>query len=391
MSSVEEGEYAAASGSRPGFGRRRFDGARPRRSATLANVLETDDRRELRRTARGLGFERLGFAAAGRSRDADRYHAWLAAGHHADLAYLERDPERRVDPRRVLPGCRSVLVGTVSYHQVEDEEPDALAGEVARYARGRDYHRVLRRCLKDLCRALDDVAGCRGVPEARHRWYVDTGPVVERAWAAEAGVGFTGKNACLIDPRRGSWSLLGVVLTTLEFPPDEPVTVGCGSCTRCLDACPTGAIVAPGEVDSRLCISYWTIEHRGSIPVELRASIGRRVFGCDECQVVCPWNRFAQPTGVADLRPRDALADVDLSSWAGLSWDDWDELTRGTAVRRAGYEGLLRNVAVALGNSGDARARGPLERLAEHESELVREHARWGLERLDRVRLEATT
>jgi epoxyqueuosine reductase len=347
----------------------------PRPSAPSAET-------RLRERALEIGFERVGIARAGRSRDAGRLDAWLDAGNEADLAYMRRDPARRADPRQVLAGCRSVIVGTVAHFWPDPPSEAEMPARVARYARGRDYHRILRGMLKALCAALDELSPDQS---PRHRWYVDTGPVLERAWAAEAGVGFTGKNACLIDPRRGSWSTLGVVLTTLELVPDTPVEVGCGTCARCLDACPTGAITAPGVVDSRLCISYWTIEHRGAIPEEVRPGVGTRVFGCDDCQDVCPWNRFARPATVADHRPRELFADADLARLARLDERAWDEATRGTAVRRAGYAGLLRNVAVALGNTGDERARPLLHELAEHPHDLVREHARWGLRRLDEL------
>jgi len=325
----------------------------------------------------------MGFARAGRAADADRFLAWLAAGRHADLGYMARDAHRRADPREVLPGCRTVLVGTVGHWFPEPPTAAELPAKVARYARGRDYHRILKGMLKRVCAALDELVPPDDAAARRHRWYVDTGPVLERGWAREAGVGFVGKNACLIDPRGGSWTSLGVVLTTVEIPPDEPVSEGCGSCVRCIDACPTGAIVGPGQVDARLCISFWTIEHRGTIPEAMRAALGTRVFGCDDCQDVCPWNRFARPSGIADHRPRELFADADLARLAALDNAAWDEATRGTAVRRAGYAGLLRNVAVALGNSGDERARPHLVRLAAHPEELVREHALWGLARLD--------
>jgi epoxyqueuosine reductase len=325
-----------------------------------------------------IGFDRVGFARAGESADADRYRAWLAAGREADLGYMKRDPERRADPTRVLAGCRTVVAVTLGHFTPDPPSRAAIPGRVARYARGRDYHRVMEPMLKRLCESIAAECG----EGTRSRWYVDTGPVLERGWAAAAGIGFTGKNACLIDPRRGSWTSLGVVLTTADLAPDAPVRVGCGTCTRCIDVCPTKAIVAPGVVDSRLCISYWTIEQKGAIPVELRASVGTRAFGCDDCQDVCPWNRFARPATVDDVRPREMFADADLARLASLTRDEWDAATRGTAVRRAGYAGLLRNVAVALGNSGSASARSHLERLARHDDPLVREHADWGLARL---------
>lgn len=340
--------------------------------------MSADLARRIRERAREIGFDRVGFARAGRSPDAERFLAWLDDGCEADLDYMRKAPERRVDPTVVLPGCRTVIVATVG-HWFPDRPSDAtLPGTISRYARGRDYHRIHEGMLKRLCGALDDVAG----DGHRHRWYVDHGPVLERSWARDAGVGFVGKNTMLIDPRRGSWSTLGVVLTTVELPADEPVAVSCGTCTRCIDVCPTDAITAPGRVDSRLCISYWTIEHRGTIPEWVRPAIGTRVFGCDDCQDCCPWNRFAQPATVADHRPRELFADPDLARLATLSHDAWDEATRGTAVRRVGYEGLLRNVAVALGNCGSSAARPHAETLAGHDSDLVREHAEWAVARL---------
>ncbi len=335
----------------------------------------------VREQALALGFDAVGFARAGTSRDAARLDAWLADGCEADLAYMRKDPARRADPRRVLEGCRTVIVATLGHFVPDAPARATLPGRVARYARGRDYHRTHETLLRRLCGVLAEAGGA----DARQRWYVDHGPVLERAWAAEAGVGFTGKNALLIDPRRGSWTTLGIVLTTLELAPDAPVEVGCGTCTRCIPACPTGAITGPGRVDARLCISYWTIEQRGTIPEALRAAVGTRVFGCDDCQDVCPWNRFAQPATHADTRPRELAADPDLARLAALTPEEWDAATRGTALRRAGYEGLLRNVAVALGNCGDARALPYAERLAAHASPLVREHAAWALRRLNEL------
>ena len=343
----------------------------------------TADAARIRERGREIGFDHVGFARADRSPDAERFASWLDDGCEADLEYMRKTPERRVDPRNVLAGCRTVVIGSVS-HWFPDERPAAhrpaaqIPGAIARYARGRDYHKIVEGMLKRLCRAIAEVADD---DTQQHRFYVDYGPVLERSWAAAAGIGFLGKNTMLIDPRRGSWSTLGAVLTTVEIAADSPVDVSCGSCTRCIDICPTAAITAPGRVDARLCISYWTIEHRGAIPVELRAAIGTRVFGCDDCQDCCPWNRFAQPATVDDHRPRELFADTDLARLARLTREEWDDATRGTAVRRVGYEGLLRNVAIALGNCGDPRACAHLGHLASGSSALVREHAQWALTR----------
>ncbi|MCG3134988.1 MAG: Epoxyqueuosine reductase [Planctomycetes bacterium] len=333
----------------------------------------------IRARALELGFSRCGFAAAGRSRGADRLDRWLAEGMHADLSYMADRPARRADPREVVPACRSVVVVTLD-HGAEGggARAAALPAEVARYARGRDYHRVAAVMLRKLKESMHGVSG----PGHVHRWYVDDGPVLERSWAVEAGIGFAGKNACVIDPGGGSWFLLAVVLSTMELRADRPVAADCGTCAACIPACPTGAIVAPGVVDARKCISYWTIEHLGEIPEGLRPAIGTRVFGCDDCQAACPWNRFARPASLADLRPRELFADADLARLASLSEPEFDAATSGSAVRRAGYEGFMRNVAVALGNTGRAEAVPHVERLRRHGSELVRSHADWAAARL---------
>jgi epoxyqueuosine reductase len=252
-------------------------------------------------------------------------------------------------------------------------------GYVARYALGRDYHKILRRRLARLAAAIEDRVGAFG-----YRAFVDSAPVLEKALARNAGLGWIGKHTNLLD-RDGSWFLLGELYTDLPLPVDAPVTDHCGSCRTCLDVCPTQAIVAPYELDARRCISYLTIEQRGSIPEELRGAIGNRVFGCDDCQLFCPWNKFARPTEVADFAARndlDGAALVDLFAWTE---QEWRARTEGSALRRAGYEGWLRNIAVALGNAPtESAVTAALRARADHPSELVREHVAWALARHER-------
>jgi epoxyqueuosine reductase len=254
---------------------------------------------------------------------------------------------------------------------------DSRRGYIARYALGRDYHRVLRSRLARLARAIEKRAGARGF-----RAFVDSAPVLEKALARNAGLGWIGKHTNLIDREAGSWFLLGELYTSLPLPVDSPVADHCGSCTACLDVCPTRAIVAPYQLDARRCISYLTIEQRGAIPIELRAAIGNRIFGCDDCQLFCPWNKFARPAEVADFSVRHELDGTELVRLFAWTESEWRERTEGSALRRAGYEGWLRNVAVALGNAPtDATVVDALRRRSEHPSALVREHVHWALGR----------
>jgi len=317
-----------------------------------------------------LGFACVGVAPAGPSPRAGRFERFIELGLHAGMAYLQRDPAGRADPRRLLEGAASVICLAVSYAPAEG---DASAGLIARYARGRDYHRLLRA----RCRKLLDVLAARA-PGLRGRICVDTAPVLERDLAAAAGLGWIGRNGCLINRRWGSYLLLAEIVVNVPLPPDGPVPDGCGSCQRCVQACPTGAIRPDGLVDSRRCISYLTIEHRRELPEELCPALGQRVFGCDVCQEVCPHNR-AVPAGDGELRGPSALARASLAEM--LAWDraDWDRLTRGSAARRATCEMFLRNAAVAAGNSGDAGLWPLLRRLAGHPASEVARAARWAL------------
>jgi len=338
--------------------------------------------------ARALGFDRVGVAPAEPSARTRFLGEWLARGYGGELGFLARRRAEREDPQLVLPGARSILVAALVYARDEDDDaraPAASCGEIARYARGDDYHDVIGGRLRSLVDALAPLAG----RDVRARSYVDTGPVMERAHAARAGVGWIGKNTCLIDPELGSWLLLGVVLTDLVLEPGEPQADHCGSCRACLDACPTGAFPEPYVLDATRCLAYTTIELTGSIPEPLREAQGTRVFGCDVCQEVCPWNQRtrrhppADPLGLrARLAPRPEWSAPTLSWLLGLDEASWQHASVRSALRRARHRQLLRNALVAAGNQRDPALRPALERHAHGADPLLAEHARWALARL---------
>jgi epoxyqueuosine reductase len=346
----------------------------------------------LREVGHRLGFTAIGFAPAQPPKHADEYLDWLEAGHHGEMAWMARPDavRRRLDPREALDGCQTVIMAALSYAPAEQIAPDSGPIErdpghpiVARYAGGIDYHDWFEERLDGLAaevRAID--------PNALVRPYVDYGPVMERDHAQRAGLGWIGKNSMLINQELGSWLLLGELLTTLEVEPDPPfVPDRCGTCRRCIDACPTDAILDGRIIDSRRCISYLTIELRGSIPEELRPAIGNRVFGCDICQDVCPWNTDAEPGDPSALKPGKPAEFPTLRAWAEelleLDADAYREAYRGTPLARPGRDAMLRNLCVGLGNSGRQDAIPVLRRCLDDESELVREHAAWALGRLE--------
>jgi epoxyqueuosine reductase len=345
----------------------------------------------IRNEAERMGFDLVGFARAQASPHGDAYRAWLAAGHQGDMAWLGRDPERRIDPARVLPGARSVVVVGLSYYMEDppaDLWNDPSRGRIARYAWGRDYHDVLLPMLEELARFI---ASEHGEPFSS-RAYVDTGPVLERDLAARARLGFVGKNTLLIHPRLGSYLFLGEILLDVDLdfdeavddPPEGPTGRGtCGSCRRCQDICPTHAFPAPYILNSRLCISYLTIELKAAIPEALRPLMGHWIYGCDECQSVCPWVRqFAQPGRTRFLRAEPESMAPRLLDLIALDDAGFRDRFRGTPILRTKRRGLLRNVAVALGNWGDPAARSALEKAARDPEALIREHAAWALTRL---------
>ncbi len=292
----------------------------------------------------------------------------------AGMEWLARNSSKRLDPQLVLPGVRSVVTLAVSY-AVPDRPraEDPSRGVVARYARYRDYHDVLAEPLRELAALLDVLGG----PGARSLWYVDTGPILERDLAQRAGLGFVGKHTNLISRRLGNWFFLAEILTTLELEPDAPEGNRCGRCTRCLEACPTGALPAPFTLDARRCISYLTIELKGSIPEALRPLIGNRIYGCDDCLAACPWNRFAQEASLLKAHAREDLAEPDLLELLGLDAAAFKARFAGSPVLRTKRRGLLRNVCVALGNVGGPEALPALERAASDPEPLIAEHAAW--------------
>lgn len=334
----------------------------------------------LRQRARELGFDDCRFTRADPPTSAPRFAEWLAAGRHADMAWLARTAERRADPQRVLPGAKSVVALAVNYADATPDDGSAAEHKpIARYARHADYHEVLAGPLRQLAAEVDAVGG----PGARSLWYVDTGPVLERDLAQRAGLGFVGKHTGLISRALGNWLLLAEIITTAEFEPDAPMRNHCGACVRCLAACPTGALPAPFTLDARRCISYLTIEHKGSIPLELRPLIGHRVFGCDDCLAVCPWNRFAREAGLMSAARRPDLAAPDLLDWLALDEPGFKRRFAGTPLLRTKRRGLLRNVCVALGNTAGLEALPALSRARQDPEPLIREHADWAIAQIE--------
>ncbi len=359
----------------------------------------------IKQCARDAGFDLCGIAPVCDFVELRVFPPWIADGKHGEMKYMEaRDHAgnlKRASLAQTAPWARSVVVCAINYNtahpystQVQREE--ANRGWISRYAWSReDYHdAVMRRLLKmeDELRRLPDSTGNwpLATGNLHVRSYVDTGPLIERVYAKYAGVGWIGKNTCIINQQLGSWLFLGVILTSLDFTekgltPDLPAPDRCGTCTRCITACPTQAIVAPGELDARLCISYLTIEKRGEIPNELRVGMGRHVFGCDICQDVCPWNRKAPVTSASEFEPREGLVNPALDWLAEMQQEEFRARFRGSPIRRAKLSGLRRNAVIAMGNSGDQKFLPTLKNLSEDSDSVVAEHARWAMARLGQV------
>jgi epoxyqueuosine reductase len=338
----------------------------------------------LRDALRQLGFDDVRFVRLERH-EGGFLRDWIGKGRHADMDWMERSIEKRLDPSLVLPGAKSAILLGVNYWQpVSQEDANPVW---ARYAQYLDYHDTIKPALVRAGQLLQERYGLSG---EQYRYYVDTGPVVERGWSARAGLGFVGKNGMLISRRYGNWLFLAAILVAHEFEEDPPIrqqaeiAVGalCGKCTRCSEACPTGAIVGAGVVDARLCISYQTIENRGIIPRELRTKIGAHVYGCDVCLEVCPWNRFAQESRAVLLDARPALAKLTLAELLAMTPESFAAVFKGTAIKRVKLAGLLRNACIVAGNTGDRMLVPALLRLARHELPMVRVHAVWAVFRL---------
>jgi len=338
----------------------------------------------IRTWGRELGFQQLGIAGTTLTEAESRLDEWVSSNFHGELGYMARHGRKRSRPAELVPGTLRVISARMDYLPASAAPgttvlADGELGFIARYALGRDYHKLLRRRLAQLAVRIN----AAGAPHG-YRVFVDSAPVLEKPLAAAAGLGWQGKHTNLINRRAGSWFLLGEIYTDLPLAIDKPVSGHCGSCRACLDVCPTQAIVAPYVLDARRCISYFTIETKGPIPLEFRAAMGNRIFGCDDCQLVCPWNRYARPSNEPGFAPRHGLDAPKLTDLFAWSEQEWSERTTGSALRRAGYLGWLRNIAVALGNAPtSAPVLAALQSRASHASEMVREHVAWALNRHD--------
>ena len=326
-----------------------------------------------------LGFQQVGITDTDLEDYRTHLESWLARQYHGEMAYMARNHDKRCHPGKLHPGAARIISVRMDYDRVGENSlapmEDGETAYVARYARGRDYHKMMRMRLQRLADRIEEEVGSYS-----YRAFVDSAPVLERAIAEKAGLGWIGKNTMLINREAGSWFFLGELFTDLPLPVDQPTGAHCGTCRACLDICPTGAFDGPNRLDARKCISYLTIELRGPIPEQLREPMGNRIFGCDDCQIICPWNKFARISAEADFAPRHQLDAAGLRQL--FAWTEQEFLTRtaGSAIRRIGYQCWLRNIAVALGNAPASEANiSALNARLDHPSELVTEHVRWAL------------
>jgi epoxyqueuosine reductase len=338
--------------------------------------------REIRRWGQELGFQQVGITDTQLDEAEAHLLNWIGLDRHGDMEYMARHGSKRSRPEQLVAGTQRIISVRMDYLPDKDESLDAILDDpvrayVSRYALGRDYHKLMRNRLQKLATKIESIVG-----EFGYRAFVDSAPVMEKPIAAKAGLGWIGKHTNLINSTAGSWFFLGELYTDLPLPMDQPADEHCGNCTACIDVCPTRAIVAPYELDARRCISYLTIELRGAIPVEFRPLIGNRIYGCDDCQMVCPWNRFADSSSEPDFRPRKNLDTTELIRVFEWSENEFLHNTEGSAIRRIGYKCWLRNIAVALGNAqATIEVISALQKRRKDPSELVREHVEWALSR----------
>jgi epoxyqueuosine reductase len=349
-------------------------------------MSKTELKAQLVAFAREVGFDSCRIAACATPVHANEFRDWLREGAAGEMSYMERGEEKRCDPQKVLPGACSIVVLALNYFQgghVRGSQT-AATGRIARYAWGEDYHDVILQKLDKIDNFLRRFGGMQ-------KSYVDTGPILERDYAGQAGIGWHGKSTMLIDTRLGTWFFLGEILTTLELPPDPPQRDRCGTCERCITACPTGAITAPHRLDARRCISYLTIELKGSIPIELRPLVGNRIFGCDDCLDACPWNRFAQASRETAFSARRSTTGMLLRDYLKLNDVEFRGLFGNSPIKRIKRCGFLRNVCVALGNVGGLADLPALKGAAADPDELIAEHAAWAIERIQaRSKMQAS-
>jgi epoxyqueuosine reductase len=354
----------------------------------MMQISATELKARLVSFAKEIGFDSCRVAAGNAPAHANDFREWLRDGEHGEMNYMQRGEEKRCDPQKVLPGAQTIVALALNYFQGDAPRPSTQrsgvaskfaatqrTGRIARYAWGDDYHDVIGAKLKRIDEFLRSFGG-------QQKCYADTGPVLERDHAAQAGIGWHGKSTMLIDERLGTWFFLAEILTTLELPPDDPVPDRCGTCDRCITACPTGAITAPHRLDARRCISYLTIELKSAIPVELRPLMGDRIFGCDDCLDACPWNRFAQESRESAFGARRSTTGMSLREYLGLTDAEFRALFKKSPIKRIKRRGFLRNVCVALGNVGDPCDLPALERAAADPEPLIAEHAAWAIQQI---------
>src|SRR6266516_1428294 len=353
----------------------------------MIHTSRTELKAQLVSFARQIGFDSCRIAVCNPPAHATEFRKWLRQDGHGEMNYMQRGEEKRCDPQKVLPGAKSIVVLALNYFQGEEirrspasaklrhGRQTAATGRIARYALGDDYHDVIEAKLDKIDQFLRDFGG-------QQKCYVDTGPILERDHAAQSGIGWHGKNTMLIDEQLGTWFFLAEILTTIELPADDPVPDRCGTCDRCIKACPTGAITAPHRLDARRCISYLTIELKGSIPLELRPLVGDRIFGCDDCLDACPWNRFAQVSHETAFAARHSTLGMSLREYLEVTDAEFRAVFKNSPIKRIKRRGFLRNVCVALGNAGDVSDIPALKRALADEEPLIAEHAEWAIHQI---------